>query len=199
MRFEEALAENIPPTRVGAVRLWYEHGMLWGEQLRQPRTSRTADALGLAALVIALLSVAALLFGPAVGVWLCLVGVLASAAALFASMRLQTASGRRRFILHFGREELIIEQLSHVAGPARRRTVRFDDVLAVHATRSAEGALELWVRFCIPGGEEAEERLIPAVPESDEAAFEQTWRLLHNAFGLKDPPPAEDEEPFVRP
>lgn len=199
MRFQDALAENVPPGQIGEMRLWYEPGQLWGEQRRPRGVVRGLDVLGLVSLVLGLSGVAVLLLVSGGG-GLIAGGILVAlaAAALVVTTRLQLTRGRRRFVLDFTREELTLERYSAALGPARRHLVRFDDVRGLFADRLSDGRLRLLVRFRA-GRRELEEELLPPVAPEEEEAFQRMWRVLQNAFGLKPPEtaqaPLDDFEP----
>lgn len=187
VRFRDALTENLPPERVGDVRFWYEDGQLWAERSRPSGLAQSPDLLLLGAVVAGLLGLVLLVLSPSDPLSFLLSALLIffAAAAAWVASRLQLKGGRHRFVLDFAAERLTLERYSLGAGPARRYVIAFDDVTGVHAERLRKGSLELIVRFRHGRGHR-EEVLLPSVPAAEAEAFERMWRLLQNAFGLKD-------------
>lgn len=183
-RFQDALAANRAPLRVGDVVLRYEPSMLIGETARLRRTLRppVVRFFGFLALVLALLLVVRdastfVLAAPIVA------GALAFALAGWLETRERL---RRRFIANFGTCSLRLDFATPFKGRARSLVVPFDAVRAVDCVTQADGTHCLTVDFAPGPGPETvlREVLAASVPGEALPDAERLQRVLTGAFGL---------------
>ena len=187
-RFENALADNPAPRRLGDIVLRYESSMLIGETPRARRSAKptVAWAMGLSALVATLGTFVARAPIGLTALLLCL-----GALGLAVATRLEILERRsRRFVMNFATTSLRLDFVTPFVGHPKTLVVPFDAVRAVGLSGQADGAWCLTVDF------EPSQRS-PGLFREVLAAFilpdelEQAHRLrrvLEGAFGLGTPP-----------
>ncbi len=198
MSFEDALAENRPPTRVGPLRLRYEASLLIAEPFRvQGSFAGLTEALfvigfGAAAGTVALLAL------PEDGASLPLTfafGAIAVVSVLLAIAADRQRRARRAFVLNFATETLRVDWAEAWRRP-QSAAVPFDAVSELRVVPTAAHRLGLELRFR-PHPEAKQERtvrIVESVSERDRASLDRACRFLRNALGLNRPSAAAGDE-----
>jgi hypothetical protein len=184
--FEDALLDNRVPPLLGDVRLRFDGSRLVGESLPPPWDRRllpglcvgvalgcTVGAVVLVGLEGGTLPAAALALAVVAAV---LVGV---------ALRLESALGRRRFVLHFRSESLRVERLGWTPGATRAVLVPFDAVKAVHTVERPGPRYALVVEYELEDAQRRRALLVEGVRPAEGEALHRVWRMLSNAFGLR--------------
>ncbi len=189
-RFEEALAQNPAPSRVGDVALRYEPSMLIGEADRIAR-GFTFTAVLLSGIAFGLGALAALLTNATTET---LAGLsLLTAAAFFTAAQLdQRARRQRRFILNFGTTSLRLDFSTPIANRPRTLVTHFDGVRDCALVTQGDGRLAVTVDFVMSADsvEVLREVMIANIPLAEEETAVRLHRVLKGAFGLGEKPAA---------
>src|SRR4051812_42743888 len=192
-RFEDALAQNPAPKRLGDVTLRYEPSLLVGEADRQ-RTGVEFRVLLLVGIAAALATVATLIVGSPS--WAVIAAGLTTAAAFaFATVLEQRARRQRRFVLNFETTSLRLDFSTPFANRPRTLVVHFDGVRDCALYTQADGRLALTVDFVLSEHSEEvlREVLVANIALADEEAAHRLQRVLNGAFGLGAKPTAISE------
>lgn len=194
-RFDEALAQNPAPKRLGDIQLRYEPSLLIGEADRPPRGVIFAAVL-IAGVGFGLGTVASLLTGaPDSTVGLC---ALLTGGAFFALVQLDQRSRRqRRFVLNFGTTSLRLDFSTPFANRPRTMVVHFDGVKDCTLCTQGDGQIAITVDFVTSATslEVLREVLVANIPVADEEAAVRLHRMLAGAFGLGARPASADPDP----
>lgn len=190
MRFDEALERNPAPQSVGDIILHYDAPVLVGRSRRTGRSHALLPDVFYVLAAAAGVGVLATLVtrGDALAQALILTGLSAAFAA--AGMRLERrAHAARRFILHFGDEQLRLEVPTGRSRRMRSLTVPFDDVREVFVQQGDRQDWQLYVTFAVmPGAAETMEvLLVDRVREDEVEALQRLWTTLRSAFGIRSP------------
>jgi hypothetical protein len=185
--FEDALLDNRVPPLLGDVRLRFDGARLVGESRPPPWDRRLLPGLCVGVALGCTVG-AAVLVGLEGGTLPAAAVALAVAAAVLVglALRLESALGRRRFVLHFRSESLRVERLAWAPGATRAEVVPFDAVKAVHMVERPGPRYALVVEYVLE--EDAPPRralLVEGVRPSEGEALHRVWRMLSNAFGLR--------------
>lgn len=186
--FQEALAENPAPRRLGDVSIRYEPSLLIGEADRPPRGLLFATAL-VVGVAFAVGTAGALLTNQSNT----LVGLCAAAtgAAFFACVQLdQIARRQRRFVLNFGTTSLRLDFSTPILNHPRTLVVHFDGVKDCAVITQGDGQLAITVDFLLTPDSPTllREVLVANVPAAQEAAAQRLHHTLSAAFGLGEVP-----------
>lgn len=191
--FQDALATNPAPRRLGDVAVRYEPSLLIGEADVAPRglsfaavlVVGTAFALGTAGSLVTDAS------NTVVG--LCALG---TGVAFFVGVQLdQRARRQRRFVLNFGTTSLRLDFSTPITHHPRTMVVHFDGVKDCALITQGDGQLAITVDF-VPTPDSPQvlrEVLVANIPEADEAPAARLHRTLTAAFGLGEKPEAPVE------
>ena len=187
-RFEEALAQNPAPKRLGDIQLRYEPSLLIGEADRQPRGAVFAavlfagSALGLATLGALLTDASTQTVGGC--------ALLTGLAFLTAQQLDQRARRQRRFVLNFGTTSLRLDFSTPFANQPRTLVVHFDGVRDCALCTQADGQTAITIDFVpSPASQQVlREVLVANIPAAHEDAAIRLHRVLKGAFGLGERP-----------
>jgi len=187
-RFEDALAQNPAPRRLGDVVLHYDASMLVGEARRAPRSMwpTLSWTFGVSGLVAA---IGAFAFGApvALGGLFTVLGAVGLAGATWLEVRERRT---RRFVVNFATTSLRLDFVTPFVGRPRTLVVSFDAVRSVELFEQGDGRRCLTVDF-VPqvGSSELLREVLAAFigPEELEQA-RRLQRVLKGAFGLGAPP-----------
>ncbi len=187
--FEEALAQNPAPKRLGDVTLRYDTSLLVGDADANARglVFNTVIAAGIACGAATL---GALIAGATT--WVVGATALGTAGAFgLAAFLDQRARRQRRFVLNFGTTSLRLDFSTPFASRPRTLVVHFDGVRDCALYTQADGRLALTVDFVTSEHSEEvlREVLVANIPRADEDAAWRLHRVLTGAFGLGEKPP----------
>lgn len=187
-RFEDALAGNPAPRRLGDVVLRYDSSMLVGETRRAPRSvwptlAWTSGVVGLVAAIGAV----------AIGAPLALGGLFTvlGAAGLAGATWLEVRERRtRRFVVNFASTSLRLDFVTPFVGRPRTLVVPFDAVRAVDLFEQGDGGRCLTVDFVpqVGSSELLREVLAAFIGREELEQAHRLQRVLEGAFGLGTPP-----------
>jgi len=190
-RFEEALAQNPAPKRLGDIQLRYEPSLLIGEADRAPRGALFTAVL-LVGAALGLSTLGALVTHASVET---IAGcALLTGGAFIAAVQLdQRARRQRRFVLNFGTTSLRLDFSSPFANHPRTLVVHFDGVRDCALCTQGDGQLAITVDFVTSdhSPQVLREVLVAHIPLAQEAAAVRLHRVLKGAFGLGEPAPPE--------
>jgi len=196
-RFEEALAQNPAPSRVGDVALRYEPSMLIGEADRTPR-GLTFMAVLVSGIAFGLGALGALFTRTSTET---LAGLsLLTAAAFFTAAQLdQRARRQRRFILNFGTTSLRLDFSTPIRSQPRTLVVHFDGVRDCALVTQGNGQLAVTVDFVMSAVsvEVLREVMVANIPLAEEETAVRLHRVLKGAFGLGEKPTPPKPRPEV--
>jgi hypothetical protein len=199
-RFEEALAQNPAPKRLGDIQLRYEPSLLIGEAER-PSRGAVFSAVLIVGAAFGLGTLGALISGASletVGGCALLTGL-----AFVSAVQLdQRARRQRRFVLNFGTTSLRLDFSTPFANQPRTMVVHFDGVRDCTLCTQGDGQIAITVDFVQSASspQVLREVLVANIPVSQEDAAIRLHRVLKGAFGLGEPPAAEPEpEPDAAP
>lgn len=181
MSFEDALQRQLPPARVGEVRLRFDENVLVGERAR--RTGLWPEVAGVLAVGAGVAAVAVLgVNGPllAVGAMVLLSAAL-TGFSIAARGRLR---GPQRFILNFATESLRLERPDR-AGRQRAELVPFDAVKGLRVVPTGPRRFGLLLEYEDAKGIARGTYLLRQSPASEVEELRRAWRILLHAFGLK--------------
>ncbi len=188
-RFEEALAQNPAPKRLGDIQLRYEPSMLIGEADRLQR-GVSFSAVVLLGVAFGLGTIGGLLTDAStetVGGCALLTGL-----AFFTALQLdQRARRQRRFVLNFGTASLRLDFSTAFASHPRTLIIHFDGVRDCSLCTQGDGKIAITVDFVTSASnvQMLREVLVANIPLSQEDAAGRLHRVLKAAFGLGSPPP----------
>ncbi len=189
-RFEEALAQNPAPKRLGDIQLRYEPSLLIGEADRPPRGSAFL-ALGFVGAAFGLATLGALLTDASTQT---VAGCAALTGLAFFTLVQwdQRARRQRRFVLNFGTTSLRLDFSTPFANQPRTLVLHFDGVRDCSMCTQSDGQVALTVDFVTASSspQVLREVLVANIPLSQEAAAIRLHRVLKGAFGLGEPPAA---------
>ena len=193
-RFEEALAQNPAPKRLGDVTLRYDTSLLVGDADPNRRGLLFTSVIA-AGIACGVATLGALALGATTGI----IGLtaLATAGAFgLAAVLDQRARRQRRFVLNFGTTSLRLDFSTPFASRPRTLVVHFDGVKDCALYSQADGRLALTVDFVLTEHSQQvlREVLVANIPVSEESAAWRLHRVLTGAFGLGEKPPAEPDE-----
>ena len=187
-RFEDALAQNPAPRRLGDITLRYEPSMLVGEADRPARGLLLVCVLGAGA-AAGVATLGALLTDASTattGGCALLTGV----AFLSAAQLDQRARRQRRFVLNFVTTSLRLDFSTAFANQPRTLLVHFDGVRDCSLCTQGDGRVAITVDFVSSTSsvQVLREVLVANIPASEEEAAIRLHRVLKGAFGLGEPP-----------
>ena len=188
MTFDEALAQNPAPKRLGDISLRYDTSILVGEADRTHRGLSITVAV-LSGIAAGLGTVGALIVGA--GTAVIAATALSSAGAFGLAAWLDQLSRRqRRFVLNFGTTSLRLDFSTPFANRPRTLVVHFDGVRDCAIYTQADGRLALTVDFVMSKHSEEvlREVLVANIPLAEEEAAHRLHRVLTGAFGLGEKP-----------
>ena len=187
-RFEEALAQNPAPKRLGDIQLRYEPSLLIGEADRPGRGAIFALVV-LVGATFGLATLGALLTDASTAtVGGCL---LLSGAAFFTAVQLdQRGRRQRRFVLNFGTTSLRLDFSTPFANQPRTLVLHFDGVRECTLCTQGDGQIAITVDFVMSATSQQvlREVLVANIPLAQEEAAIRLHRVLKGAFGLGEPP-----------
>jgi hypothetical protein len=181
-RFEEALAQNPVPKRLGDVTLRYEPSLLVGEAAR-PGRGRIFTLVILAGSALAIATLGALIARAAL-VTVCGTGLLTAAAFAAATVLDQRARRRRCFVLNFQSTTLRLDFSTPFANRARTLVIHFDRVRDCSLCTQGDGLIALTVDFAPSDDQLLREVLVANISLREEDAAQRLHRMLKGAFGL---------------
>ena len=191
-RFEEALAQNPAPKRLGDIQLRYEPSLLIGEADRPPRGAAFAAVLIVGA-AFGMGTLGALITDASTQT---VAGcALLTGLAFFGAIQLdQRARRQRRFVLNFGTTSLRLDFSTPFANQPRTLVVHFDGVRECAHCTQGDGKIAITVDFVMSASSEQvlREVLVANIPVAQEDAAIRLHRVLKGAFGLGEPPAAEE-------
>src|SRR4051812_1873980 len=190
-RFEQALAQNPAPKRLGDVTLRYDASLLIGEAERVPRGWLFILVL-LAGVAGALATLAALLVGGQT-VAILTAGAATAGAFGFGAVLDQRARRQRRFVLNFETTSLRLDFSTPFAQRPRTLVVHFDGVRDCALYAQGDRQMVLTVDFVTAASSQQllREVLVANIPLAEEEAAQRLQRVLTGAFGLGKKPEPE--------
>lgn len=183
-RFEEALAQNPAPARLGDVRLRYETSLLIGEAdptVRGPLFTAVlsvGSAFGMSALGALVLDAPDVVAGLL---------ALATGGSFFAAVQLdQRARRQRRFVLNFATTSLRLDFSTPIANQPRTIVTHFDGVRDCALVTQGDGQIAITADFVTSASSQQvlREVLVANIPLADEETAVRLHRMLSAAFGL---------------
>jgi hypothetical protein len=187
-KFDEALAQNPAPKRVGDVTLRYDTTLLVGEADRVERGLRFTAVI-LAGVAFALGSLGGVLAGASTAV---IGGCAAAMAASFglAAWLDQLARRQRRFVLNFATTSLRLDFSTPFANRPRTMVVHFDGVKDCALYEQADGRGVLTVDFVLTADspQTLREVLVANIGLNETEGAQRLHRVLKGAFGLGEKP-----------
>lgn len=182
MDFRTALSRNLPPSRLGPVRLRYADSCLVLD-VELPASRRAAAAsLGIAALSAGLLGLA-LLAEPAPSSGGLALGLeLAAACCAALAATLERDGSCRRCLLLFDREEAVLELRGRAFRRSRAVRLPFDAVTSLRL----EGGTHLVLRAGEPGGGDEAYALVASAPARAHGELEELRMRLCRMFALSE-------------
>jgi hypothetical protein len=179
--FRDALESQVPPERVGELRLRFEDSLLWLEPARVRHPG--PELLGVVAVVGGVMTVAALVTGGSL--WLALFGACVAAAGTAGAVILRgRVRAPTRFVLDFAGESLRLD------GPGRtgRRAVAsvpFDAVTDLRVVESAPRRFGLALDYKEADGTPKTVLVMQHARPEEIETLRRVWRILRNAFGIR--------------
>ena len=180
MSFQESLQSQLPPERVGEVRLRFDENILVGE--RAPRRGPWPEVGGVLALAAGILAVALLVQGGS----LLPAGALALLSAALTGFSV-VARGRllcpARFILNFATESLRLDAPDRL-GRMASEVVPFDSVRDLTVVPTAPRHFGLLLEYTDAAQALRRAYLVQRSPAAEIEELRRAWRILRHAFGL---------------
>lgn len=179
--FADALQSQVPPGRVGEVRLRFEESLLIGERAARP--GLWPEALGVLALGSGLGTLTLLTVDGS----LLLACGLAVLSAAFTGTAISTRGRLRspeRFVLNFATESLRLDAPSR-AGKATCEVVPFDSVVDLRVVPTGRHGFGLALDYAGADGGTRATLLVKHSGADEIDDLRRLWRVLRHAFGLR--------------
>lgn len=180
MSFEDALQSQLPPERIGEVRLRFDENILIGA--RPPARRLWPEAAGVLALGAGITAVVLLIQGGS----LLAAGALALLSAALTGVSI-VARGRllgpTRFILNFATESLRLDGTDRL-GRTVSEVVPFDSVRDLTVVPTAPRHFGLLLEYTDAAQALRRVYLVQQSPAAEVEALRRAWRILRHAFGL---------------
>jgi hypothetical protein len=178
--FEDALQNQLPPDRIGEVRLRFDENILIGA--REPRRGLWPEVGGVLALGAGIVAVVFLVQGGS----LLAAGALALLSAALTGFSIAARGrlrGPTRFILNFATESLRLDAPDRL-GRTVSEVVPFDSVRELTVVPTAPRHFGLLLEYTDAAQTPRRAYLVQQSPAAEVEELRRAWRILRHAFGL---------------